>query len=147
MAKLPSFVVLIVLLSACAGSKKIEIQLVDLAVKPCPAGMQSDILISLNNGANRKAKCLLLVGETNYNGDIIAKNVDVFGRVTDSNGTLVLTRRRVGTLAQVQPGKHPFQVQFEAPMDTPAPFTLANFRAKGFSEKVEVDQPTFPKER
>ncbi|WP_218079371.1 hypothetical protein [Anthocerotibacter panamensis] len=133
----------LLILCACAGAGKIDVELTGVTVKACPAGIARDVLVSANNNANTKGQCILLVGTTRYGGTIIAKNVDVFGRVTDANGTQVLTRRRVGTLAEVKPGNNPFQLQFEAPGDARMPFTVTNIQAKGFSEKVQTDQPDF----
>jgi hypothetical protein len=130
----------------CTSSTKIVIELKDLTVKECPPGTQKNkVLVSTNDRANREGKCFLLAGNTDYNGEKAAKNVDVFGRIADANGTIVLTRRRVGTLAEVKPGKNNFAMPFDAAADTKLPFSLTNFQAKGFSEKVQVDQPDFSK--
>jgi hypothetical protein len=133
------------LLWGCTSSTKIVIELKDLTVKECPPGTQKNkVLVSTNDRANREGKCFLLAGNTDYNGEKAAKNVDIFGRIADANGTIVLTRRRVGTLAEVKPGKNTFALPFDA-ADTKLPFSLTNFQAKGFSEKVQVDQPDFSK--
>jgi hypothetical protein len=134
------------LLLGCTSSTKIVIELKGLAVKECPPGTEKNkVLVSTNDRANREGKCFLLSGSTEFNGEKSAKNVDVFGRIADVNGTVVLTRRRVGTLAEVKPGKNNFALQFDAAADTKLPFSLTNFQAKGFSEKVQVDQPDFSK--
>lgn len=133
-------------LLGCTSSTKIVIELKDLTVKECPPGTEKNkVLVSTNDSANRVGKCFLLAGTSNFNGDKSAKNVDIFGRIADANGTVVLTRRRIGTLAEVKPGKNNFKLQFDAAADTKLPFSLTNFQAKGFSEKVQVDQPDFSK--
>lgn len=142
----PLILCLPLFLWGCTSSTKIVIELKDLTVKECPPGTQKNkVLVSTNDRANREGKCFLLAGNTDYNGEKAAKNVDVFGRIADANGTIVLTRRRVGTLAEVKPGKNSFAMPFDAAADTKLPFSLTNFQAKGFSEKVQVDQPDFSK--
>jgi hypothetical protein len=133
-------------LLGCTSSTKIVIELKDLTVKECPPGTKKNkVLVSTNDSANREGKCFFLEGTSNYNGENSAKSVDIFGRIADANGTVVLTRRRIGTLAEVKPGKNKFKLQFDAAADTKLPFSLTNFQAKGFSEKVQVDQPDFSK--
>lgn len=124
------------LLTACGEASKIEIALKDLRVTDCPPGSVKKS-ISLNDAPNVPTHCYILVGTAANPSDKPARNVDIFGKITDANGTLAVTRRRVGSLKQIPAGTSPFRLEVYLPASARPPFSLENMKAAGFPNTVD----------
>jgi hypothetical protein len=124
-------------LAACGEASKIEISLKDLRVDTCPPGAPSRASISLNDTANVPTRCYFLSGTASNPAGRPARNVDVFGKIVDANGTLAVTRRRVGSLDAVPPGDSPLRLRIDLPASAKPPFSLENMKAAGFPNEVD----------
>jgi hypothetical protein len=45
-------------------------------------------------------------------------------------------RNRVGSIAEIEPGIHDFEVRISVPANQPTPLKLEKFKASGFTGKV-----------
>jgi len=83
------------------------------------------------------ATCYVLSGMVNNTGRRAIVDTDVYARILDRSGEPVLQNRtRVGSIGDVEPGKHPFALRIAVPTGTPGPFEVRNARARGFSAPV-----------
>ncbi|MBW4699315.1 MAG: hypothetical protein KME03_15755 [Aphanocapsa lilacina HA4352-LM1] len=130
----------VLLLAGCGEASKIEIALKDLAVVDCPPGSKGGASISLNDSVNVPTRCYRLRGTAVNPAEKPAKNVDVFGKITDANGTLAITRRRVGSLAEVAAGTSAIELDVYLPETAKPPFKLENMKAAGFPNQVDRRQ-------
>ncbi|AGY59911.1 hypothetical protein [Gloeobacter kilaueensis] len=122
------------LLSVAAEAKPIEIAFKDVRVEPCPEAQNTkEPVVSTNDRPNQPSKCYRLTGTAVNSDTADARDVDVFGRVTDANGTPALTRRRIGSIDLVPAGTHPVQLDFFVPESAKVPLTISITRAGGFS--------------
>ncbi|MBC8121511.1 MAG: hypothetical protein H7Y22_06695 [Gemmatimonadaceae bacterium] len=119
--------------SLSAGT--IEVALKDLQVNPCPASNQNKPVISTNDQSNQPSQCFKITGTAVNPADGPAKDVDIFGRITDANGTPAVTRRRVGSVEQIPSGTSPFSLEIFVPQSAKPPLKLENIRASGFSNE------------
>ncbi len=125
-------------LVACGEASKIEIALQDLKVSNCPDSAKKAPSISLNDSQNTPTRCYVLSGTAVNPAEITAKNVDVFGKITDANGTLAITRRRVGSLDSIAAGTSRFSLEVYLPDSAKPPFSLENMKAAGFPNTVDT---------
>ncbi|AGY58110.1 hypothetical protein [Gloeobacter kilaueensis] len=129
---------ILLLVVGCGGTaSKIEIALKDLSVNNCPPGSENKTSISLNDNPNEPTHCWQIRGTAVNPASIAAKNVDIFGKIIDANGTPAVTRRRVGSLAQLPAGTSRFDLQVYLPAAAKPPFSLENMKAAGFPNQVD----------
>ena len=83
------------------------------------------------------ASCYVLRGEVDNRGRRPIIDTDVFARILDATGEPVLQNRtRVGSIGDVEPGKHEFALRLSVPAGTPGPFIVKNPKARGFTAPV-----------
>jgi hypothetical protein len=117
-------------------ARPIEVAFKDVRVEPCPQAQGGkESVVSTNDQSNQPARCYRLMGTAVNPGKADAKDVDVFGRVTDANGTPALTRRRIGSIEQIPAGTHPVSLDFFVPESAKAPLTVQITRAAGFTQE------------
>ena len=111
-----------------------ELTLSAVRLDPCAdtdPGSQPDLSRSVG------ASCYVLRGEVDNRGRRPIIDTDVFARILDATGEPVLQNRtRVGSIGDVEPGKHEFALRLSVPAGTPGPFIVKNPKARGFSAPV-----------
>lgn len=117
----------------------VPIKLIDISYKDCPAELSVGNVTS--GGQANPASCYLVTGKTQNTSGKTLYDADVFGRIYGANNEPALQNRsRVGSIEQVLPGEHEFEIRISVPSDLPIPLKLKQFKATGFSSKV---YPTF----
>ena len=117
----------------------VPIKITDISYKECPAGIGDNSVTS--GGSALPATCFLVTGNTNNTSGKTLYDADVFGRVLDANNEPALQNRsRLGSLEEVLPGVHEFELRISVPSNQPTPLKLKQFKATGFKSKV---YPTF----
>jgi hypothetical protein len=109
-----------------------SIKISNLSYKPCEG--KSNMVLG---GGVMAANCYMVHGTaTNPTGKTVL-NADVFGRIYDANNNDVMPERaRLGSIAEVPPGKSEFEIMISVPAMQPEPLQLKQFKASGFTGKV-----------
>lgn len=111
-----------------------QIKLSDLTYETCPVGMGKNIVLG---GGVMSADCYLVKGKAFNPSNKTVFDADIFGRVYDANGNDVMPERtRFGSIAEVPPGESKFEMMLSVPADMPAPLSLKQFKASGFTGRV-----------
>lgn len=115
------------------------IKLFDISYKDCPPELAEGNVTS--SGSSEPANCFLVTGKAQNNSGKTVFDADVFGRIYDADNEPALQNRsRVGSIAEIPPGVSDFEVRISVPASQPTPLKLEQFKASGFTGKV---QPTF----
>lgn len=115
------------------------IKLLNISYKDCPPELAQGNVTS--GGSSEPANCFLVTGKAKNNSGKTVYDADVFGRIYDANNEPVLQNRtRVGSIAEIPPGVSDFEVRISVPANQPTPLNLKQFKASGFTGKV---QPSF----
>ena len=113
----------------------VPIKITNVSYKECPPGVGENSVTS--GGSALPATCFLVVGETNNTSGKTVYDADVFGRVLDANNEPALQNRsRLGSLTEVLPGVHEFELRISVPSNQPTPLKLKQFKATGFTSPV-----------
>jgi hypothetical protein len=111
-----------------------QIKLSDLTYETCPESMGKNMVLG---GGVMSANCFLVKGKAFNPSNKTVFDADVFGRVYDANGNDVMPERtRFGAIAEVPSGESTFEMMLSVPADMPAPLSLKQFKASGFSGRV-----------
>ncbi len=114
-----------------------QIQLTDLSTSPCSVEVGRGAVTS--GGTTHPARCMVLEGIAKNTSNKTVYDADVYGRIYDANGdTVMQNRTRVGSIAEVPPGDHPFELRLSIPLNQPLPLQLKQFKASGFSSSVKA---------
>ncbi|MBF2057262.1 MAG: hypothetical protein IGQ45_08565 [Cyanobacterium sp. T60_A2020_053] len=123
------------IITAPSAEALIQIKIVDVDYKDCPAGVGEGSVTS--GGSALPATCYLVTGKTNNTSGKTLYDADVFGRIYDANNEPALQNRtRLGALKEVEPGLHEFELRISVPSNQPTPLKLKQFKATGFSSTV-----------
>ena len=111
-----------------------QIELKDLSYSECPEEMGRGMVTA---GSSQEANCFLIHGTAVNDSGKPVLNADVFGRVYDANNNPVMQNRtRLGSIGDVEPGEHPFDLRISVAANQPEPLKLEQFKASGFSGRV-----------
>ncbi|MEA5536250.1 hypothetical protein [Crocosphaera sp. XPORK-15E] len=112
-----------------------NIQLLDLSYRDCPPELAQGMVTS--GGSSLPADCYIITGKAKNTSGKTVYDADVFGRINDANNEPILQNRsRVGSIAEVPPGVSEFELRITVPSDQPTPLKLKQFKASGFTTKV-----------
>lgn len=111
-----------------------EIPLLDIDYKDCPPELAEG---SVGSGSNEPATCFLVIGKTKNTSGKTVYDADVFGRIYDANNEPTMqNRNRIGSITEIEPGIHDFEMRISVPTSQPTPLKLEQFKASGFTGKV-----------
>ncbi|MEA5510220.1 hypothetical protein VB715_10645 [Crocosphaera sp. UHCC 0190] len=112
-----------------------NIQLLDVSYKDCSPELAQGIVTS--GGSSLPADCYIITGKAKNTSGKTVYDADVFGRINDANNEPILQNRsRVGSIPEVPPGVSEFELRISVPSDQPTPLKLKQFKASGFTTKV-----------
>lgn len=104
----------------------------------CPAEMAAGVVTTRNS---QPAKCFIISATAQNNSGKPVYDADVFGRIYDANGdTIFENRGRIGTVAEIPPGKSQIQVRITVEANQPEPLQLKQLKATGFSGQIRTRQ-------
>ncbi len=116
------------------ASAAVQIKLSDIKYGACPPEIAGNMVLG---GGVMSASCYSVTGIANNPKSKIVYNADVFGRIYDANGNDAMPERtRLGAIAEIPPGKSPFEITISVPAEMPEPLSLVQFKASGFTGKV-----------
>jgi hypothetical protein len=111
-----------------------EIPLSNISYKECPPELAEG---NVGSGSNDPANCFLVTGKTKNTTGKTVYDADVFGRIYDANNEPTMqNRNRIGSIAEIEPGIHDFELRISVPANQPTPLQLEQFKASGFTGKV-----------
>lgn len=111
-----------------------EIPLIDISYKECPPELAEG---GVGSGSSDPVSCFLVTGKTKNKTGKTVYDADVFGWIYDANNEPAMqNRNRVGSIAEIEPGIHDFEVRISVPANQPTPLKLEKFKASGFTGKV-----------
>jgi hypothetical protein len=121
--------------AAWAGT---PVKLTDLTYAACSAEMSAGTVTTRNS---QPARCFIVSATAQNDSGKSVFDADVFGRIYDANGDTVFENRgRLGTVAEIPPGKSPIAVRITVDPSQPEPLALKQFKATGFSAKIRMEQ-------
>ncbi|HIK04613.1 MAG TPA: biotin carboxylase [Trichormus sp. M33_DOE_039] len=111
-----------------------QIKLSDLSYKECPPELAQGAVTSSGSGA---ANCFIVTGKAENSTRKTVYDADIYGRIYDANNDPILQNRsRLGSIAEVPPGKSDFELRISVPAIQPLPLKLKQFKASGFSAQI-----------
>jgi hypothetical protein len=111
------------------------IQLSHLSYHPCPPEIAQGTVTS--GGTTRPAHCFIVTATAENSSGKTVYDADVFGRIYDANGYSIFENRgRVGTVAEIPPGKSEIEVRITVPENLPEPLQFKQFKATGFARQI-----------
>lgn len=126
----------VLLLTSSVGARPIEVNIKDAQLNPCPKTNQPNPVISMNDRPNQPTRCYRLTGTAINSEEIPAKDIDIFGKITDSEGNPADTRRRVTSIKLIPPGTSQISADIFLPETVKPPLKVEVTRAAGFSNPV-----------
>lgn len=118
------------------------IKVTNLTYTKCPEEMAAGVVTTRNS---QPAKCFIISATANNASGKSVYDADVFGRIYDANGDTVFENRgRVGTVAEIPPGKSQIEVRITVDPNQPEPLQLKQFKATGFAKRIRTDQQIIP---
>lgn len=112
------------------------IKILEIDYKNCPSELAEGNVTS--GGSSLPADCYILIGKAQNSSGKMVYDADVFGRVYDANNEPILQNRsRLGSIPEVPPGISEFELRITVPSDQPTPLKLKQFKASGFTNKVD----------
>ena len=112
-----------------------QIKLSDLSYHECPAELAKGAVTS--GGTTMTANCFIVTGIAENPSHKPVYDADIFGRIYDANNDSVMQNRtRIGSIAEIPPGKSDFELRISVPANQPLPLQLKQFKAAGFAAAV-----------
>lgn len=112
----------------------VQVKLIDLSYGACAPDVANNMVLG---GGVMPANCFMVHGKTVNTSGKTVYNADVFGRIYDANGNDAMAERnRLGSIAEILPGTHDFELMISVSADQPEPLEFKQFKASGFTGKV-----------
>lgn len=112
-----------------------QIKLSNLSYHECPAELAKGAVTS--GGTTMAANCFIVTGKAENTTGKSVYDADIFGRIYDANNDSVMQNRtRLGSIAEIPPGKSDFELRISVPASQPLPLQLVQFKAAGFTAKI-----------
>lgn len=118
------------------------IKLTNPSYQPCPENLAEGVVTTRNS---QPAKCFMVTATAQNDSGKSVYDADVFGRIYDANGDSVFENRgRIGTVAEIPPGKSQIEVRITVESNQPEPLQLKQFKATGFAGQIRREQQIIP---
>ncbi|MDX1977805.1 MAG: hypothetical protein SFT94_09030 [Pseudanabaenaceae cyanobacterium bins.68] len=112
----------------------VQVKITDLSYGACAPEVANNMVLG---GGVMPANCFMVHGKTVNSSGKTVYNADVFGRIYDANGNDAMAERnRLGSIAEISPGTHDFDLMISVAADQPEPLQFKQFKASGFTGKV-----------
>jgi len=112
-----------------------QVKLFDLSYHDCPPEISQGAVTSGRN--TMAANCFIVTGKAKNSTNQTVYDADIFGRIYDANNNPAMqNRNRLGSIPEVPPGTHDFDLRISVPANQPTPLKLKKFKASGFKSSV-----------
>ncbi len=112
-----------------------QVKLFDLSYHECPPEVAQGAVTSGRN--TMAANCFIITGKAKNSTNQTVYDADIFGRIYDANNDPTMqNRNRLGSIPEVPPGIHDFELRISVPANQPTPLKLKKFKASGFKSSV-----------
>ncbi|CDN17331.1 MAG: biotin carboxylase [Richelia sp.] len=117
-----------------------QVRLFDLSYHECPLQISKG-LVNSNSRNTLPANCFIVTGKAENTTRQTVYDADIFGRIYDANNDPAMqNRNRLGSIPEVPPGIHDFNLRISVPANQPTPLKLKKFKAAGFSSSVRPEK-------
>lgn len=112
-----------------------QVRLFDLSYHECPPEIGQGAVTSGRN--TMAANCFIVTGKAENSTNQTVYDADIFGRIYDANNNPTMqNRNRLGSIPEVPPGIHDFDLRISVPANQPTPLKFKRFKASGFKSSV-----------
>jgi hypothetical protein len=116
-----------------------QVRLFDISYHECSPEIAKGAVTS-SSRTTMAANCFIVTGKAENTTRQTVYDADIFGRIYDANNDPAMqNRNRLGSIPEVPPGIHDFDLRISVPANQPTPLKLVKFKAAGFSSSVRPE--------